>query len=289
MLTIFDKNTLLHLRLPFSFFLMPVFFFALSQAESIQAFHTLLLFCILHFFIYPASNSYNSYMDKDTGSIGVLRNPPPVTRKLYHASICLDGAGLALAALINWNMVLLLALYICVSKAYSWHAIRLKKYAYSGWMVVMLFQGGYTFMMVHMCASGRFSADWFTPGNVQAMALSSLLIGGFYPLTQIYQHEEDKARGDMTISYRLGVRGTFVFCAVVFALAVFIALRIFSQDQLLIFSCALAPVCLYFICWAGRAFRDIRHANYTSAMRIAFLSALCMTSCFLLQLSLKSG
>src|SRR5579871_667568 len=82
--TIFDRDTVLHLRVPFSFYLLPVFCFGISQAATIHVTDTWIVFIALHLLIYPGSNVYNSYMDKDTGSIGGLEHPPPVTPKLYY-------------------------------------------------------------------------------------------------------------------------------------------------------------------------------------------------------------
>ena len=53
----------------------------------------------------------------------------------------------------------------------------------------------------------------------QGMVICALLIGGFYPLTQIYQHKQDLDDGVETISYKLGYTGTFWFCAIVYLLA----------------------------------------------------------------------
>lgn len=287
MKNIFDKSTVLHLRLPFSFLLLPVFCFGVSQVDQPDPYNTLFIFVVLHFFIYPASNSYNSYMDKDVGSIGALKNPPPATKKLYHASIILDCGGLLLAALVHWKMMLLVAMYIAISKAYSWHGIRLKKHAVSSWFVVTLCQGGYTYLLVSMCATGNFGATWFSTTNLQAMLLSSLLIGGFYPLTQIYQHEEDSKRGDLTISYKLGVQGTFIFCALIHSLALVLSAVIFSRTHLIVFVCFLAPAAAYFVFWAIHTFRDTRQASYSKAMRMAFLSSLCLSACFILHFATR--
>src|SRR5205085_6047166 len=101
---------------------------------------------------------------------------------------------------VNSYMVILMLVYIGVSKAYSWKKIRLKKYGVTGWLVVMLFQGGYTFLLVNMASENRFGISWFDYKHIECMLIASLLIGGFYPLTQIYQHEEDSQRGDFTIS-----------------------------------------------------------------------------------------
>jgi 1,4-dihydroxy-2-naphthoate octaprenyltransferase len=65
------RSTLLHLRLPFSFFLLPVFLFACAvSAESLRLFAFLIAFVAWHVWVYPASNGYNSYFDKDEGAMG---------------------------------------------------------------------------------------------------------------------------------------------------------------------------------------------------------------------------
>src|SRR4051794_24500682 len=135
--SIFERDTILHLRIPFSYFLLPIFIFGISQASTIHLAQTIIVFIALHLFIYPGSNIYNSYMDKDTGSIGGLKNPPPVTKKLYYASIIFDTAGLLVCSLAGWQNMLIMAGYVAFSKAYSWYGIRLKKYTYLGWVSVM--------------------------------------------------------------------------------------------------------------------------------------------------------
>ncbi len=288
---IFDKDTLLHLRLPFSFFLLPVYLFALSQAETIDWYFTGIIFISLHFFIYPASNIYNSFMDDDKGSIGGLKNPPPVTKKLFYASILFDSIGLLLCFLIGYKMVLLMIVYILISKAYSWRKIRLKKYAYFGWFIVMLFQGGYTYLLVNLATENNFSSAWFTTKNLTAMLLASLLIGAYYPLTQIYQHEEDSNRGDYTISYRLGIIGTFMFSAALFCISAFIArfyfLTFYSKIQFLIFIYSLLPAIMFFFYWLLKVNKNLANADFQHAMRMTFISSGCLIICYGLLLYLK--
>src|SRR5207302_499043 len=81
---------------------------------------------------------------------------------------------------------------------------------------VIIFQGAVTFFLVYHGSESNHSTD--VP--VIAMAAASLLIGGFYPLTQIYQHKEDLEDGVDSISYKLGYRGTFIFTGIVYAFAV---------------------------------------------------------------------
>jgi len=281
---LFDRDTILHLRIPFSFFLLPVFCFGISQASVIHLTDTVIVFIALHLFIYPGSNIYNSYMDKDTGSIGGLKNPPPVTMKLYYASIIFDLVGLALCALTSLENMMVMAGYIAFSKAYSWDGIRLKKYTYLGWFAVMFFQGGYTFMLANMAAQGEVNTAWFTAKNMECMAIASLLIGGSYPLTQIYQHEEDSNRGDYTISYRLGIIGTFIFTAILFTLGAIVALHYFVAyyrlNEFFIFLICLSPVIGYFSYWFLKTLKNRNNADYEHAMLMNKISSFCMVVCF---------
>jgi 1,4-dihydroxy-2-naphthoate polyprenyltransferase len=281
---IFNRDTLLHFRLAFSFFLLPIFCFAISQSNSINLFNCLIVFISLHLFIYPGSNLYNSYMDNDKGSIGGLKNPPPATKKLYYASMILDCAGLLLCLLINFKMFLLMMVYICVSKAYSWHGIRLKKYAIAGWLVVVLFQGGYTFLLVNMASENLFNAAWFTHKNIECMIIATLLIGGFYPLTQIYQHAEDSGRGDYTLSYKLGVTGTFIFSGLLFIVASLVAFHYFNlyynQQHFITYILCILPVVLYYFYWFFKTLRNKVFADYSHAMRITMISSTCMIVCY---------
>ena len=115
----FNKATVKHLRLPFSWHLMPVYLFALSQTEQVQWPEAILSFFILHFLIYPSSNCYNSYQDRDEGAIGGLKNPPPVTKDLLFVSVLFDVAGLALSAFVNLYFAFFVLLYVLVSRAYQ--------------------------------------------------------------------------------------------------------------------------------------------------------------------------
>src|SRR5678810_1255918 len=128
-----NVSTIKLLRIPFSFFLSPIYFFALAQVPEINWFNAVLIFFILHFLIYPASNGYNSYMDRDTESIGGLERPPPPSRELYYLTIVLDLVAIGLSFLVSPFFAAMMPLYIGASKAYSYRRIRLKKYPVIGY------------------------------------------------------------------------------------------------------------------------------------------------------------
>ncbi|HEY4063454.1 MAG TPA: UbiA family prenyltransferase [Puia sp.] len=274
------RSTVQLLRLPFSFFLMPVYWFALGQVVHKDWGRAGLIFFILHFLVYPASNGYNSYMDRDTTPIGGLEHPLQPTRQLFRVTILLDLLGLALGTFISWYFVAGLALYILASRAYSYRGIRLKKYPIIGWLTVISCQGALVFFLVFQ--GSHYPADLSDSLQVpvEAMIASSLLLGGFYPLTQIYQHEADRRDGVRTLSLLLGYRGSFIFTGLVYAIAflilahyfisVFLGLREFS-----VLATCMLPILVYFFIWAVKVWKDPGQASFTNTMRMNLLASVC--------------
>lgn len=279
-----QRSTILHLRIPFSFFLLPVFTFAISQNDNYNYAAIALVFIILHFFLYPASNGYNSYFDKDEESIGGLENPPPVSKELYYTSLAFDLIALALGFFVNWHFVVMAFIYGLVSKAYSHPMIRLKKYPYLSWIVAGVFQGYFTFMMIEVGLSG-IGALSVLKLNL-AGALSSILLLGSYPMTQVYQHKEDGRRGDNTLSLKLGINGTFIFTAIVFIFAtagfLWFFQKYYNWTTALLFQAFLFPVLVYFLLWFFRVLKNERAADFKSTMRLNFISASCLNLFFIL-------
>jgi 1,4-dihydroxy-2-naphthoate octaprenyltransferase len=281
------RATWLHWRVPFSFYLMPVFVLAWSVGGPAEAWRTAVAFAAMHLFLYPASNAYNSYYDKDEGSIGGLEKPPPVDGQLLWSAWALDGIGLLLGALLGWEFAAAMLLYGLVSKAYSHPGIRLKKRAWAGWLTVGIFQGAFAFFMAYMGIFGRgWSVFWEETWLWWPAGLSSAMLLGSYPMTQIYQHDEDARRGDRTISLLLGIRGTFAFTAAAFALAsagfAYFYTAYFHWRYALLFGLLLLPVLAYFLHWAWRAWQRPSAADFRSTMRLNLISACCMNGFYLL-------
>ena len=279
-----SSSTIKLLRIPFSFFLSPIYFFALAQVTEINWLNAVLIFIILHFIIYPASNGYNSYMDRDTESIGGLEKPPPPSRQLFWVTVVLDSIGILLSLIIGPIFTLVMLFYIGASKAYSYRGIRLKKLPYLGYLVVIVFQGAVTFWLVYFGSSR--DHDLLVPW--QGMVICSLLVGGFYPLTQIYQHRQDLADGVSTISYKLGYKGTFIFCALVYTLAWIFMAQFFigkkQGNQLLMIGIFFIPVIVYFIRWFVLVHKNYQQANFKNTMKMNWLAATCTNISFLILL-----
>jgi len=279
------RRAFLLLRLPFSLFLMPVFWFGLSALrEPFSWGRAVAVFAILHLLVYPASNGYNSYYDRDEGSIGGLKAPPAVTPELLHLVWLFETLALVASLLLNWVFAALVVVYILVSRAYSYEGIRLKKYPLVSTAVVVVFQGAFTFLMTQV-GVGATPAQLGEPTNLLLALVSTLFLCGSYPLTQIYQHQEDARRGDRTLSLRLGIRGTFVFAAAGLlagagAMAVAYWLR-HDWRPLMIFLVATGPVVALFARWAWLAWHYPALANFEWTMRMNKVSSVCLSLAFL--------
>jgi 1,4-dihydroxy-2-naphthoate octaprenyltransferase len=275
----------LHLRIPFSFFLMPVYLFALAISPNFGESRLIWSFIIIHLFLYPASNAYNSYFDKDEKSIGGLKNPPPVNRGLYFTSIGFDLLAIVLGYIkINTLFAIMLLIYGLVSKGYSHPSTRLKKYPIAGWLTIGIFQGFFTFLMCYVGING-FDLSNLAQAKVLVPALlTSIMLWGNYPMTQVYQHEEDTKHGDRTISLMLGIRGTFIFVQILFAVATVCFVLYFNQFHSMnvayVFLGALAPVVGFFMYWFYLVWNDANQANFSYTMWLNFISSCSLNGFF---------
>lgn len=266
---------------------MPVFWFSLSQVKSINWTDAVLVFIILHVLVYPASNGYNSFMDRDTSPVGGLKNPMLPTRQLFVVTVIMDMISLILSFFISFIFAIGIFFYIIASRSYSYRKIRLKKYPVIGYMTVIIFQGAITFFLVYLASNSNHTLD--VP--VLSMVASSLLIGGFYPLTQIYQHNEDYNDGVVTISYLLGYKGTFIFSGIVYALAfITLGLYFYFQSEIMhfiILQIFILPVIVYFFIWFGKVCKNNNEADYQNTMRMNILASVCTNLGFITLLILK--
>lgn len=283
------KSIIQHLRFPFSFLLMPVFLFAVccwSGQRDFDPEHIFLLFIIMHVLVYPSSNAYNSTQDKDEGSVGMIENPLPVPGNLLYITIFLDISALLLSLIIGLETTILIFIYILASRLYSYRKIRLKKYPFTGFLVVFLCQGALVFYIVLSAIYPYFNLYDSVIGYLKPALIASLFIGSVYPLSQIYQHEQDRKDGVSTISSVLGYKGTFVFSGLQFIVAGGMVCYFFVEMNewvsLLIFIAFQLPVISFFLYWFYLVMKDNAEANYINTMRMNIISAVCMNLCFLI-------
>jgi len=283
------RDALKLMRIPFSIFLMPVFWLALINLDAIPILKALLIFIIVHLLVYPASNGYNSYFDKDEGSIGGLKHPPKVNRHLFPIVLCFDFFAVVLSLFLSWQFSILILIYILVSKAYSYDKIRLKKYPIISTAVVILFQGFFMYLTIQFGLKASLGSILLGHNLLLAVS-SSLFLLGSYPLTQVYQHEEDSKRGDKTLSILLGIKGTFLFSSFAFLFGTLcLSITLIQLNRLndaFLFLALGAPILLYFSVWFFQVSRNSTAANYEHTMRMNKISSISLSIAFFLMIVL---
>ncbi|HEX5075892.1 MAG TPA: UbiA family prenyltransferase [Gemmatimonadaceae bacterium] len=156
----------------------------------------------------------NSAFDRDEGDIGYLDAPPPIPKYLALLSIALMTVGQVLALRLGAGFAIAYAVCFAMSLAYSVPPVRLKAVAGADWAINIVGVGVLT-PFAGWSASGfalRPEARWIMIGF-------GCLFGSLYPLTQIYQFNEDSSRGDRTLARILGVRASLLISSGAAALA----------------------------------------------------------------------
>lgn len=143
----------------------------------------------------------NSAFDRDEGDIAYLRRPPPPPPHLFAAGLTLMLAGLAAGVLLLPRAyVAAYAACLVMSVLYSVPPVRLKAVAFADWIINMIGFGALTGYAGWAATGNPVSR----PGLIVLLAFLPLF-AALYPLTQLYQVEEDSRRGDRTLALRLGI------------------------------------------------------------------------------------
>ena len=142
----------------------------------------------------------NSAFDRDEGDVAYLRRPPPPPRGLAAFGLGLMGLALLIATRLPIRFYTATALCFALSVLYSVPPIRLKAVAGMDWVINVV---GFGFLTPYAgwALTGEEVGE---PGRTVLLSFA-LLFGALYPLTQLYQLDEDRRRGDRTLAVALGV------------------------------------------------------------------------------------
>ncbi|HEU5171658.1 MAG TPA: UbiA family prenyltransferase [Gemmatimonadales bacterium] len=150
----------------------------------------------------------NSAFDRDEGDIAYLRAPPPPPRHLFRFGLGLMAAGFGAALALTPAYTAAYALCLVLSLLYSVPPARLKAVPGADWLINMWGFGTLT-PFAGWAATG---VPLTRAGGLVLLAFCPLF-AALYPLTQLYQMEEDRRRGDRTLALRLGTRASLTAAA----------------------------------------------------------------------------
>lgn len=143
----------------------------------------------------------NSAFDKDEGDVAYLRHPPPPPGGLFAFGFGLMLAGLVASLLLPRPYTWLYLACLVMSVLYSVPPARLKAVAGADWIINLLGFGTLTPLAGWASTGEPLTVwGWFLVWGFGA------LFAALYPLTQLYQFDEDQRRGDRTFALILGKR-----------------------------------------------------------------------------------
>ena len=145
----------------------------------------------------------NSVFDKDEGDIGYLNTPPPLPRYLLGFSVALLVAGQLLSFALPVSFRVAYGICFLLSVLYSVPPFRLKAVAGVDWLINMSGFGTLT-----PFATWAATARPLDGGHALVLLAFCPLFAGLYPLTQLYQLDEDRRRGDRTLALLLGLKAS---------------------------------------------------------------------------------
>jgi 1,4-dihydroxy-2-naphthoate octaprenyltransferase len=203
----------------------------------------------------------------------------------------MDVVAVLAALFVSVYFSVFVLIFVLMSHAYSYRKIRLKKSPVPAFLTVFIFQGAFVYLMATSAITATSFRGFFTFNNIVCMCIASLFVGSLYPFTQIYQHEADKRDGVISLSYKLGYTGTFLFSSVLFVGGTLLMLYYLSSKHqpaaAILFLILMIPVMLWQIRWFDRVRKDTSNADFENTMTMNKLTS-SATNLFFLILILYS-
>ncbi|MEO6096764.1 MAG: UbiA family prenyltransferase [Fibrobacteria bacterium] len=202
-----------HLRLHYQFLILSgAYLSGAVFAGAPPGIDFLIQFLSVHVLLFGGVTVYNSYWDKDTGPIGGLRTPQPLAPWTLPASWAVQFLGLALAAFIRGPAVPVYAASMFCFWLYSRPGIRWKGRPLLSLVAIGAGTGVCGFLLG--CLQGGRGA--VTPEALAGSLGVACLIVSLFPLSQVYQVDEDVGRRDLTFTARYGLAGVRLAFAILF-------------------------------------------------------------------------
>ncbi|MFQ5600927.1 MAG: UbiA family prenyltransferase [Candidatus Krumholzibacteriia bacterium] len=246
---------LIHLRLHFQLILSGIFLWAYLLAGGVPDARGAVAFMVFHVLLYGGATAFNAYYDQDEGPITGLRKPPSAGRVCVVGGWVFMLSGAFLALLVSRTFAGIYAMMLFLGVGYSHPRVRFKDGPLSSLLVVALGQGALGFLGGAAAAVPR-GLPAPTLELVPGGAAAVLLTTGLYPLTQVFQIDEDRRRGDRTFAVHFGPRIVFRTAIVCFALgtaAAFPAARsAFSALEAIVLVAGLGILVALLVLWSRR-------------------------------------
>ncbi len=241
-------------------------------------------FLNVHLLLFGGATAYNSYWDKDEGPIGGLQHPPPMQRWMWGVSLLLQFAGLGWALQISYTFGLIYLLSILFFWLYSSPHFRWKGNPIRSLVAIGVSTGCNSVFLGYLAASPETLSFTVVTAALGVM----LMVLSLYPVSQVYQLDEDKTRGDFTFVMKFGVAGVIQFFAVAFVggviLVSFAVFELFGWV-----SAAFMMLGLVMTAWIYSRLKELvlEREDYRQVMKIKYYTSLSFVILLITLLSFK--
>lgn len=262
---------LLHLRLHYQFFILSGgFLLGGLMADQMNTSQFWIQFLNVHVLLFGGATAFNSYWDKDEGPIGGLKKPPKMTDWMRNASLSFMLLGWIWAISLGVIYFFIYGVSILFFWLYSTPLARWKSHPYLSLIAIAVSTGLNSVLLGTIAAGGSIT----NPVIISAFGASMILLS-LYPVSQIFQIEQDKKRGDRTFAVEYGVDGVKFF----FVISYLFGLILFSAGLLQVYP---YPAVIFFILGLISGVILLRlllrlkgmESEYSSVMKMKFMASL---------------
>lgn len=264
-------NFLIHLRLHYQFFILSGgYLLSALFVEDVQWGQFWLQFLNVHVLLFGGATAYNSYWDKDKGPIGGLKSPPKMEQWMWPFSLFIQFSGLLWAFTISQDYAVIYSLSIIFFWLYSTPLARWKGKPVRSLIAIGVSTGTNSFLL-GVLAAGK---ELFPSDYIIALGVAFIILS-LYPVSQVFQTEEDRSRGDRTFAIRFGLIGVKRFFSVIFFFgSMLLTFMLYKNNDLLgmLFggTSLLAFLSITYLIWNLEGEEE----EYETVMRIKFLASL---------------
>ncbi|MGM0588385.1 MAG: UbiA family prenyltransferase [Bacteroidota bacterium] len=164
--------------------------------------------------LFGTATAYNSFWDKDEGAIGGLQQPPPMQSWMWWACWILQISGALWALTVSWLYLGVYLFSVILFWLYSTPLARWKAHPIKSLWAIALSTGTNSFLLGYL-ASGH--TEITSTAMIVAVGVALILVS-MYPISQIFQMEEDRHRGDRTFAVVYGMNGVRRFYLITYGL-----------------------------------------------------------------------
>jgi 1,4-dihydroxy-2-naphthoate octaprenyltransferase len=204
-----------------------------------------------------------------------------VSGALLPCSALILALGALLSGLISFSLALVYAGISLFAIGYSHPRVRWKANPWTSLATIFLGQGVLGFAAGWASAEAPLERILSYEGLLGTLA-ASLVVAGFYPLTQLFQIEEDRARGDRTLAVAWGPSRCFVLAETSLLLGGLLILGLvgprYGPAEAALALCFFAGLLFSIDNWRRHFDAEAVLANYHRVMRLNALAALALTT-----------